>query len=367
MLVILFVFSLLSSCLWLGYVLLYTYDRLGGNDFTALPVEQMAAYVGVGVLPVWAIWQIFSLISQYIYSRKTNDKMIKLLEQTKKNQDYTDLIVRVMLDAEHEIKDGFVLNKFDTFIADLNEILADILLRSNVVSTLQLEQLWIRVRNGERWVLAKSLVESQKRQTNFTEYFSEKMHKDPVFKGTLFEFCARYQDLCALLEKHDRDRVFISMIETGVLGKAYSLLAPVSDAFSREDTKDIPAVEAEKDDFSQNILNMPEPQTENTESFWDRFHFLGKDKTASKEDPTLQDDNEFFDALQKNLSTAETEPIREKEPQDDVTVNAYQMAEPDYMPAPEIAVKNSEQKKTPESQEKNDLAYPFGGWINDKD
>ena len=36
----------------------------------------------------------------------------------KKNQDYTDLVVRVMLDAEHEIKDGFVINKFDVFIDD---------------------------------------------------------------------------------------------------------------------------------------------------------------------------------------------------------------------------------------------------------
>ena len=77
------------------------------------------------------------------------------MHQLQKNQDYTDLVVRVMLDAEHEIKDGFVLNKFDMFVADMNEALAEIIYRCNIASSAQLEQLWLKVRRGEKWTMGK--------------------------------------------------------------------------------------------------------------------------------------------------------------------------------------------------------------------
>lgn len=54
-----------------------------------------------------------------------------------------------------------------------------------------------------------------------------------MIAGTVLEWCARYLSLTALLEKHDKERVFIAIIETGVFGKVFSILAPVSDEIRR--------------------------------------------------------------------------------------------------------------------------------------
>lgn len=384
LLVVWFLVSVVLSVLWLGYVVLYIYGQLGGNDFSSLAIGQMTAYVGLAVVPVWAVWQIFGLFTAYCHMRKTDAKMLKLLEYTKKNQDYTDLIVRVMLDAEHEIKDGFIINKFDVFVADLNELLADILLRSNAASTLQLEQLWKRVKNGERWVIAKALIEAEKHQSGFSEYLAEKARRDAVFKGTLFEFCARYQDLSALLEKHDRDRIFINMIETGVLGKVYSMLAPVSDEAYVPET---PAVEVnmpEKDDFSAAILNMPEPEVEPTPSFWRKINPFHKEKEENETsvEAEQQSDDAFFAALQKNLNQPEPQVddskdtvLRREDPEPEpeeplsaapVFDRAQTAVDQDYMPAPDISSAEPVETSKPGKSENGNFAYPFGGWMNDE-
>lgn len=389
MVAIWFVISVVSSICWLGYMGLYVHGQLAGNDFSALDVGQMAAYVGLAIVPIWVIWQIFGLSLGFSHYRKNNARMTKLLEQTKKNQDYTDLIVRVMLDAEHEIKDGFIINKFDVFIADLNELLADILLRSNAASTLQTEQLWARVKNGERWVIAKALIEAEKRHTDFSGYLLQKAQKDPVFKGTMFEFCARYQDLSALLEKHDRDRVFINIVETGVLGKVYSMLAPISDsAYIPEQPK--AGIEKTEEDFSQSILNMPEPESEPSVSIWSRLNPFHKDKSENEGNLIEpQSDEDFFAALQKNLNAPaeQTEQINNEPdslPDDEPERMPHEEPEPEiiadeqpavqkqtgneelaYMPAPSIHAEKSVSSEKSKKPENDNFVYPFGGWMNE--
>src|SRR5574344_159163 len=141
------------------------------------------------------IWLIFGFINQYVNNKNMNTKQNELLHQLQKNQDYTDLVVRVMLEAEHEIKDGFVINKFDTFIADMNESLSDIIQRCNIASSAQLEQLWLKVQRGEKWALGKAIIEAAKNQSTFNAWMKEKVGRDKVFRGSLLEFCSRYQNL----------------------------------------------------------------------------------------------------------------------------------------------------------------------------
>lgn len=72
-----------------------------------------------------------------------------------------------MLEAEQEIKDGFILGKFDLFIADMNELIADLLLRCNIASAEQIERLWTKVQNGGKWAFGKVLIEVNQNQPNF--------------------------------------------------------------------------------------------------------------------------------------------------------------------------------------------------------
>lgn len=229
MLVFAFFAAVFSSVSWLIYAVMYISSQLNGEQLLTQDLSTMLMFLAVVFVPIMAFWMVFGYVNQFLINRDMNKKQGELLTQLQKNQDYTDLVVRVMLDAEHEIKDGFVLNKFDMFISDMNEALGEIIQRCNIASSAQLEQLWMRVRRGERWTLGKAILDASKNQSTFNAWVKEKVSRDKVFRGSLLEFCSRYQNLLQLLEKHDRDRVFVRMIESGVFGKVYSIIAPMSE------------------------------------------------------------------------------------------------------------------------------------------
>ncbi len=386
MLAVLFFVSVFSSITWVAYMVLYLTSKLAGNDLSSLPVSDVALYIGLIILPVWAVWQIFGLMYQYKTNSGVENKLLQLFNQMKKNQDYTDLIVRVMLDAEHEIKDGFVVNKFDVFVSDMNEILADIVQRCNAASSLQMEQLWAKVKNGERWAIAKRLVETSKTHSDFTTYLADKCKKDDVFKGTLLEFCYRYQNLSALLEKHDRDRVFITILETGVMGKVYSILAPVVDAveYSYDPTPVVEEKEAEID-VSPRILEMKEPERNETqETFWKKINPFKKTKEIYIEEEKNPDDD-FFAALEKSMNSPEQRLQNyqddEEKTQDDYPYFGVSEQATEEGKTPRLSMssvnedagftlraeKDMEIKPTTSKKtlDDNNFAYPFGGWINE--
>lgn len=217
-----------------------------------------------------------------------------------------------MLEAEQEIKDGFILGKFDLFIADMNELIADLLLRCNIASAEQIERLWTKVQNGGKWAFGKVLIEVNQNQPNFQMRVFEKSQRDNVIAGTVLEWCARYLSLTALLEKHDKERVFIAIIETGVFGKVFSILAPVSDEIrrSREFAPTGPAAPAfapqqtVPSSFEPEVPPAPkpkpgfarqEPETEtgfferiDTKSFAARLNpFRKKEEPAHREEPVM--------------------------------------------------------------------------------
>lgn len=382
MIAFLFFVSVFSSITWAAYMGLYITSKLAGNDLSSLAVSDVALYVGLIILPIWAVWQIFGLMSQHKTNTNMEKKIFQLFNQMKKNQDYTDLIVRVMLDAEHEIKDGFVVNKFDVFVADMNEILADIVQRCNAASSLQMEQLWSKVKNGERWAIAKRLIETSKTHSNFTTYLAEKSAKDDVFKGTLLEFCYRYQNLSALLEKHDRDRVFITILETGVMGKAYSILAPVVDVVDYSYNPES-IVEEKNDtaDITQHIMDMKEPERNEPQiSVWKKLNPFKNVK--AKENATMAEeenqDDDFFAALEKSMNTPEQKLQKynddekcedyprfglsmENNKEDEVS-SRLDISITDEKQEPYIGI---EPETKTEIKEDNNFAYPFGGWVNE--
>ena len=379
MLTFLFFLSVFSSLIWLIYSGMYVHERIATVDLSSQDPYMLALYAGLIVLPVWIIWQVLGFINQYFRSKSTEQRLLDLCKQMKKNQDYTDLVVRVMLDAEHEIKDGFVVNKFDIFVADMNEILADIVQRCNVASSMQIEQLWLKVKNGERWSIAKTFIENLKRQEDFTSYLAEKARKDSVFKGTMLEFCARYQNLSALLEKHDRDRVFITILQTGVMGKVYSILAPIAGAVSEpQEEKPSEPEEIHTVDVSPEIIKMEAPLSEEKpESVISKINpFKKRNKKAKNEfipeESEEQTDDVFFSTLKKNMSEPErSEPVFETgaEKIEPLFSTLTAFDEPDT--SFEIDLPHGSEVQEPEEiikkeePQEEDFAYPFGGWTDE--
>ena len=265
---------------------------------------------------------VFGYFNQFLTNRETLRKNSELLTQLQKNQDYTDLVVRVMLDAEHEIKDGFVLNKFDVFIADMNETLGEIIQRCNIASSAQLDLLWQRVRRGEKWSLGKAILDASKNQSTFDAWVREKADRDKVFRGSLLEFCSRYQNLLQMLEKHDRDRIFLSMIESGVYGKVYSIIAPLSEGIkglSANMTERAPqsaAVEHKNNDYTSvlKLATMEEPKADET--------IVNVDKNDNEIEEQRVDD-EYLTEVKRPSFFARLNPFRSRK------------AEPDFAEEPE--------------------------------
>lgn len=268
MLMFCFFVTVFASASWLIYAVMFVNSKLAETRLWEQSTEQMLLMLTVVFLPMLIIWLIFGFINQFTTNKAINVKQNELLKQLQKNQDYTDLVVRVMLDAEHEIKDGFVINKFDLFVSDMNESLSEIIQRCNIASSAQLEQLWQRVKRGERWVLGKAILDASKSQSTFDAWVREKVNRDKVFRGTMLEFCSRYQNLLQLLEKHDRDRIFLRIIETGVFGKVYSIIAPLSEGLGGLTVSPADKIQPSKaeNDYSAvlKIATMEEPKASET-------------------------------------------------------------------------------------------------------
>ena len=228
MLAFAFFASVFSSFMWLIYMFLFLRDKTGSMGLASLGLLDMALYAALLILPVCILWMIFGYVHQYLTFQKQSRNMHSLFQQMKKNQDYTDLVARVLLEMEQELKDGFILNKFELFVADMNELLAEVIQRGALASPEQIDRLWAKIRNGGKWAFGKVIIEVNANQSSFGSRLTSKASTDSVLAGTILEFCARYQNLLTILEKHDKERIFLAIIETGVYGKVYSILAPLA-------------------------------------------------------------------------------------------------------------------------------------------
>ena len=319
-----FFLAMFSSLSWLIYAVMFVRSKLEADSLWEQSPEMMLMLIAVVALPLLTIWMVFGYVNQYINNKQINRKQTELLRQLQKNQDYTDLVVRVMLDAEHEIKDGFVINKFEVLINDMNEALSEIIQRCNLASSAQLEQLWQHVGRGERWALGKTILEAGKSRSTFDAWAREKVSRDKVFRGSLLEFCSRYQNLLQLLEKHDRDRVFLNMIEMGVLGKVYSIIAPLSSGIDTMTSTKDKTDEPPTNDYTSvlKLATMAEPAAQNSimnidkndndepedneeyepkPSILSRFKLFGRKEEVQA--PSIADQDPFFRALHNSFQT----------------------------------------------------------------
>lgn len=223
-----------SSLLWVIYAIVQVADKLSDGALNNAGIVDISIYAAFVLLPVFALWVIFGIISQYLHNQNFNRNLFYLLSQMKKNQDYSDLLARIMLEGEQQIKDGFAIQQFDLFISDMNELISEIIQRSSLASPEQIDRLWSKVRNGGKWAFGKVIIEVNQNQPSFQMRIFDKAMKDKVLAGTIMEFCARYLGTVDLFEKHDHEKIFLGIIENGVLGKVYSIFSPISDELRRK-------------------------------------------------------------------------------------------------------------------------------------
>lgn len=348
MLTLAFFISAFVSTSWLIYAIMYINDHLDGAQFSSLPLQESTEYIALVLLPILIMWMIFGYVHQFFATKFISRKTFKLLQQMKKNQDYADLMVRIMIDAEHEIKDGFILNKFDLFISDMNELLADLLIRCNLVSSGQLESLWNKVLHGERWSIAKILISNSPTGYSISEKIYEYAKRDTIIAGTLLEFCARYQMLVSLMEKHDQDGVFLNIIQTGVMGKAYSILAPVSEQIQYGTKEKKTEISHEK--ITNAVIEEAKEKPEKKSLIASLKTFFRKKE--NKEEEQEQEEDEFFASLASDNADENTgkkiEPSFSSQP------------DPDLYAQDPFSDTQAELTEEEKEKIKDEMSYPFG-------
>ncbi len=395
--------AVFSSLVWLAYALRFVIDSLSGMSFFDAGILNVLLYVLFVALPILLIWIIFAFVNQYVYNRSISRQMFRLFGQMKKNQEYSDLLARIMLETEQNIKNSFALNRFDLLIADMNELLSEFLIRERLSSIDQIEHLWTKVQNGGKWSFGKVVIENYNQQPNFQRKILDDAMVDTLLAGTIMEFCARYQTLLGLLEKHDKERVLLNIIETGVFGKVFAILAPIADQARRKREN---AQIIKEETLIDEEINAPEVKApmqeavkaykaekpvikERVNQFFSKITSFAAKEATEPQTPTAKDP--FSLALERSFGSQTEAPEKREEPVFDN--DAYSLGEEKK---PEIftesVVENLSETKnddvgfagtqntlaslrkewqamsSPEAQKKSDdtdnLTYPFSSWTD---
>jgi hypothetical protein len=310
---------------------------------------------------------IFGFISQYFNGRVVSRQMYKLFSQMKKNQEYSDLLARIMLETGENIRNTFMMNNVELIIADMNELLCEFVQKENLATKEQASQLWVKLQNGGKWAFGKVVVEAYNQNSQFKIKVLEDAKSDNILAGTIMEFCARYQALVSLLEKYDKEKTFLNVVETGVFGKVFSVLASVSDDLRR--SREIPVVN-KKQEYQFEAQDKDVLQTTSSD-------YITKFPSYKKELPKIRADknDEFSMALERSFSSnsesqeiSEEKEINHKEPAFTNNRSSYNEADTEEIPSSQKAL--DELKKgwleieTKQDKSEDALAYPFGGWTD---
>lgn len=330
-------------------------------------------------LPIITIWIILALIQNSYKERQMMSLINKNLDLIKKNADATSSLSIALLNTETEIKNGFILQEFNLIISDTNELLAEIIKRSNSISSAQMEHLWTRTAGGERWLIAKTFIETYNFQSGFAEHLQKKALKDTLLKGSILEFYTRYQNLRTLLETADKQRFFYNMIEYGALGKVYHLISPIAEFLLKQPNEKStakPISQSKKEPVSQFSL---EEETISFPSFLSDNS--NKAPILQKNEPSTDINNGLRAIREELLSPVLSEeldtPPAPKISHFDNTKIALQNLNEENQQREKSTLKAENkkvisldelEKEINASPENNydEYAYPFGAWFNDK-
>ena len=325
-------------------------------------IEPLYQAITVTLFPIMLIWVIFAIIKHTENEQKTLHHIRNTLDVLRQNNDFNVNLCTTLLSVEQELKNGFVMRDVNTLISDTNEILADIIKRSNSISSTQMEYLWTRTAGGERWLIAKTFIETYTFQSGFAAHLLQKARKNALLKGSILEFQTRYVALRDLLENYDKQRLFYNMIEYGALGKVYNLLTPIAEELAKEPTSSIE---------SHKTLKVDNPQLQPEEELLSFPSFLNAETSMPNDDFSSQKKNidSGLKAIRDEILATPTlsAPKQDIPPAPTITDFASKRPMSKQTKKPVISLDELE-KEINASPENNydEYAYPFGAWTNAK-
>lgn len=214
---------------WLMYIGTYIFSRLGGVSPAALGLTDLAVYTALAVVPLFVIWMTWNGFYRFRHEKNLQKQFKNIEAQFKQNQEFFEIVARMLWQGQQNRQNHFVLERTELFVSELNGLLADMLQRYNFISDSEAAKLWSTAEKGNKWGFAKALISLQNGSVDFENRLYRAAVRENLLRGTVNEFCARYARLLELLKMHDQEKIFLPVIETGALGKAFAILAPLAD------------------------------------------------------------------------------------------------------------------------------------------
>ena len=250
-LITLFSLSICASLLWLGSAFTYIKDTIGFDNLMKVSPVEMSSIIAASISPVIFLWIIIAFIGHSLALKKQTKYMDALIKQSKRTNEHNEAVVRSMIEIQHQTKSSSMLDRVDLTIMDMNELLCEIILRCKIASNVSVENIWQRVGNGNKWAFCKVLLENFEQYPEFTNTILKKAINDNMLAGSLIEFGVRYDKLIMLLGKHDKERFITDVIENGILGRVFAILAPIIDNINQ-------TYNTTSDDIEEDLSVLPE-------------------------------------------------------------------------------------------------------------
>ena len=216
-------------------------------NFMALSLNDAALYIIATLLPLFVMWSLWGHLRGWKHELMLQKEFALLSKQIHQNQEYSDVIARILLKNGQQQSHVYALGKIEMYIGEMNEILADILERCNLIGEKSISSLWKNVGYGNRWGFAKAFVDLYNNDADFENKLVTMARNNGILAGSITEFCARYNRLSGLLKEHDEENILQDVIETGAFGKVFSIFASaVRKMHEQEEEQKITAVAEEK-------------------------------------------------------------------------------------------------------------------------
>ena len=128
-----FFIAFATSVAWLFCFGFYVNMRIPDFDFMAMGPSEIVLYMLVALFPLFILWSLWGKFCSWHHESMLQKQFALLSKQIHQNQEYSDVIARILLKNGQQQSHVYALGKIELYIGEMNEILADILGRYGFV------------------------------------------------------------------------------------------------------------------------------------------------------------------------------------------------------------------------------------------
>lgn len=313
--------ALILSASWIACIAQYVRIHLVGISFNTIGLIDLSAYAYLTLLPLLIIWLIFGYVCQFIQAKRYNKQMLSLFHVVKQNQEYSDIIAKILIENGRNASSDFVIGKIDLFIGEMNEMLSDILQRYSLLGEEKIGKLWKNAERGNHWGFAKAIIELKSSVPDFENKIFTQAQSQAILSGTIFEFCSRYNKLLDLLKKYDNQRIFVEVVETGAFGRVFTLFNHIAERLCLPEEKELVAneplismietgeAENKIEEFFQELPQQAEPEMSKSEDVQSIIEILSEINTVEQSPEILLETLEEIEDMVAQVVIEETQAI----------------------------------------------------------